>query len=110
MTSLDDLPIRDDLRGLTPYGAPQLDVPVRLNVNENAYRVPESVALDIVQEIARALPDANRYPDREFVALREEAEEIGFAGVMSGPLVRSSYHADRQAHAASVRTLEPHLE
>ncbi|MGC5078027.1 histidinol-phosphate transaminase [Agrococcus sp. DT81.2] len=71
MTSLDDLPIRDDLRGLTPYGAPQLDVPVRLNVNENAYRVPEAVALDIVQEIARALPDANRYPDREFDALRQ---------------------------------------
>ncbi|MDP9465747.1 MAG: lipoyl synthase [Actinomycetota bacterium] len=31
----------------------------------------------------------------EFVALREEAEEIGFAGVMSGPLVRSSYRAGR---------------
>ncbi|WP_405217283.1 histidinol-phosphate transaminase [Agrococcus sp. Ld7] len=71
MTSLDDLPIRDDLRGLTPYGAPQLDVPVRLNVNENAYRVPEAVALDIVQEIARALPNANRYPDREFDTLRQ---------------------------------------
>ncbi|MCR8670352.1 histidinol-phosphate transaminase [Agrococcus sp. HG114] len=70
MTSLDDLPIRDDLRGLTPYGAPQLEVPVRLNVNENAYRVPEEVALDIVQEVARALPDANRYPDREFDELR----------------------------------------
>ena len=70
MTSLDELPLRDDLRGLTPYGAPQLEVPVRLNVNENAYRVPEAVALEIVQEIARALPDANRYPDREFDALR----------------------------------------
>ncbi|GEK81073.1 histidinol-phosphate transaminase [Agrococcus baldri] len=70
MTSLDDLPIRDDLRGLTPYGAPQLEVPVRLNVNENAYRVPEAVALDIVQEIARALPEANRYPDRDFDTLR----------------------------------------
>ncbi|MDT4938936.1 MAG: lipoyl synthase [Pseudonocardiales bacterium] len=33
-------------------------------------------------------------PD-EFVALREEAEDIGFAGVMSGPLVRSSYRAGR---------------
>ncbi|WP_155386567.1 lipoyl synthase [Catellatospora paridis] len=31
----------------------------------------------------------------EFVELREEAEEIGFAGVMSGPLVRSSYRAGR---------------
>ena len=31
----------------------------------------------------------------EFVELREEAEEIGFAGVMGGPLVRSSYRAGR---------------
>jgi lipoyl synthase len=31
----------------------------------------------------------------EFVELRQEAEEIGFAGVMSGPLVRSSYRAGR---------------
>jgi lipoyl synthase len=31
----------------------------------------------------------------EFVELREEAEEMGFAGVMSGPLVRSSYRAGR---------------
>ncbi|MDT4900971.1 MAG: lipoyl synthase [Pseudonocardiales bacterium] len=31
----------------------------------------------------------------EFVELREEAEDIGFAGVMSGPLVRSSYRAGR---------------
>ena len=47
-------------------------------------------------------------PD-EFVALREEALEIGFAGVMSGPLVRSSYKAgtlyrqalERRSQAAS---------
>jgi len=31
----------------------------------------------------------------EFVELNEEAEEIGFLGVMSGPLVRSSYRAGR---------------
>ena len=31
----------------------------------------------------------------EFVELKEEAEEIGFSGVMSGPLVRSSYRAGR---------------
>ncbi len=31
----------------------------------------------------------------EFVELRDEADEIGFAGVMSGPLVRSSYRAGR---------------
>jgi lipoic acid synthetase len=41
-------------------------------------------------------------PD-EFVELREEAEDLGFTGVMSGPLVRSSYRAGRlyaQAMAA----------
>ena len=32
-----DLPIRDDLRGKSPYGAPQIDVAVRLNTNENSY-------------------------------------------------------------------------
>jgi histidinol-phosphate aminotransferase len=32
--------IRDDLAGLVPYGAPQLDVPVRLNTNETPYAVP----------------------------------------------------------------------
>ena len=31
----------------------------------------------------------------EFVELKEEAEQIGFSGVMSGPLVRSSYRAGR---------------
>ena len=36
----------------------------------------------------------------EFVELREEAEELGFAGVMSGPLVRSSYRAGRLYDAA----------
>ena len=30
-------PLRDELRGIEPYGAPQLDVPVQLNVNENPY-------------------------------------------------------------------------
>lgn len=66
------LPVRDDLLGRTPYGAPQLDVPVQLNTNESAYEVPEAVALDIVQAVAREVRGLNRYPDREFVALRQE--------------------------------------
>jgi lipoyl synthase len=32
---------------------------------------------------------------QEFVELAEEAESLGFSGVMSGPLVRSSYRAGR---------------
>lgn len=77
MTSLDALPIRDDLRGLTPYGAPQAPLPVALNVNENTHPVPEEVADDILDAVARALRDVNRYPDREFTALRE-----AFAGYL----------------------------
>ena len=64
-------PVRDDLRGEEPYGAPQLDVPVRLNTNENPF--PPSAAL--ADAMGRAAADAaislNRYPDREAWALRE---------------------------------------
>ncbi|GAA3034804.1 histidinol-phosphate transaminase [Microbacterium dextranolyticum] len=69
--SLDDLPLRPDLRGLKPYGAPQAPLPVALNVNENTHPVPEDVADDIVDAIARAVREVNRYPDREFTVLRE---------------------------------------
>lgn len=41
------------------------------------------------------------HPD-EFEELRIFAEELGFNQVASGPLVRSSYHADKQAHGESV--------
>lgn len=70
MATLDDLPLRHDLRGHTPYGAPQLDVPVRLNVNENAHPVPETAARDIIESVAHSILSANRYPDREFTGLR----------------------------------------
>ena len=71
MASLSDLPIRDDLRGLSPYGAPQKHVRIQLNVNENTHPIPEAVATDIVASLARAILRVNRYPDREFTELRE---------------------------------------
>jgi len=71
VAKLSDLPIRDDLRGLVPYGAPQLVVPVALNVNENTHSIPEDVARDIVESLAAAILSVNRYPDREFTELRE---------------------------------------
>ncbi|KZE92640.1 Histidinol-phosphate aminotransferase [Agromyces sp. NDB4Y10] len=78
MTSLDDLPIRDDLRGKSPYGAPQKHVPVALNVNENTHPIPEDVAHDIVARVAAAIIGLNRYPDREFSRLRVAlAEYLG---------------------------------
>jgi histidinol-phosphate aminotransferase len=71
VTNLEDLPLRSDLRGLSPYGAPQLEVPIQLNVNENTHGIPESVALDIVTRTAEAVLKLNRYPDREFLELRQ---------------------------------------
>jgi histidinol-phosphate aminotransferase len=71
VTSLADLPLRADLVGRSAYGAPQLHVPVALNVNENTHPVPQEVRADILDRIAAALDDVNRYPDREFTPLRE---------------------------------------
>ena len=70
MTGLDDLPVRDDLRGQTPYGAPQLDVRARLNVNENPFAPSESLVADVAAAVAEATRGLNRYPDRDAVALR----------------------------------------
>lgn len=70
-TTLDDLPLRDDLRGHAPYGAPQLEVSVRLNTNENSHDVPPEVVEAVVAAIAEQVPHLNRYPDREADALRD---------------------------------------
>ena len=60
---------RPGLRDAAPYGAPQLDVPVRLNTNECPYELPAGFIDDLAQEV-RAV-SLNRYPDRDAVALRE---------------------------------------
>ncbi|MFG2191111.1 histidinol-phosphate transaminase [Streptomyces sp. NPDC048639] len=70
MTGIDDLPIRDELRGKSPYGAPQLDVPVRLNTNENPYPLPEALVQRIGERVTEAARELNRYPDRDAVELR----------------------------------------
>jgi histidinol-phosphate aminotransferase len=69
---LDALPLRDDLRGEVPYGAPQLDVPVTLNVNENPYPPSGDVVAEIASAVARAAGTLNRYPDRDAVGLRAD--------------------------------------
>lgn len=70
VTSLNDLPIRSNLVGKVPYGAPQEQVAVSLNVNENTHPLPEAVVADIVSSLAEAVRGVNRYPDREFIELR----------------------------------------
>ncbi|WP_406167786.1 histidinol-phosphate transaminase [Streptomyces sp. NBC_00996] len=75
MTGIDDLPVRDELRGKSPYGAPQLDVPVRLNTNENPYPLPEPLVERIAERVREAARDLNRYPDRDAVELRTKLAE-----------------------------------
>jgi len=64
--------VRDDLAGMTPYGAPQLDVAVRLNTNENPYPPPPELAAAIGAAAAHAAARLNRYPDRDARALRAD--------------------------------------
>jgi histidinol-phosphate aminotransferase len=67
-------PLREELRGIEPYGAPQLSreqAPVQLNVNENPYGPSPEVAADVARSVGEAATTLNRYPDRELVDLRD---------------------------------------
>ena len=78
LEALSRLPLRDDLRGKSPYGAPMIDVPVTLNVNENTHPMPQEVIEAITSRVHEAAASLNRYPDRDFTALREAlAEYLG---------------------------------
>lgn len=89
MTRIDDLPIRDELRGKSAYGAPQLDVPVRLNTNENPFPLPEPLVERIAERVREAARTLNRYPDRDAVELRGKLAEY---------LSRTAGHPVRAAH------------
>jgi len=101
VASLSDLPLRDDLRGMTPYGAPQDAVRYALNVNENAHPVPQDVALDVVESIARVVRGVNRYPDREFTELRE-----AFAGYLGHGLTADHIWAANGSNEVIQHTLQ----
>src|SRR5205807_4818866 len=78
--SPEELPIRADLRELRPYGAPQLDVPVRLNTNENPFPPPDALVDDLVAAVAAEGRLLNRYPDRDAAELRKRlADYLGRA-------------------------------
>lgn len=66
--SPDRVEVRPDLRDVVPYGAPQLDVPVRLNTNETPMAPPPA----FFEHLARRVADLelHRYPDRRAWALR----------------------------------------
>jgi histidinol-phosphate aminotransferase len=84
--ALGELPLRDDLRGKSPYGAPQLAVAVRLNTNENPHPPTKALVDDVVASVRDAAVDLHRYPDRDAVALRRDlaAYLSGQTGVQLG--------------------------
>lgn len=63
-------PVRAEFADLEPYGAPQLDVPVALNVNENPFPPPPEAVAQITEGVRAAAGQLNRYPDRDARALR----------------------------------------
>lgn len=69
------LPYRPEFKNERPYGAPQLDVPVCLNVNENPHAPSPELVADIARAVASAAGRLNRYPDRDFMELREDLSE-----------------------------------
>jgi histidinol-phosphate aminotransferase len=70
--TLADLPLREDLRGKSPYGAPQLNVPVRLNTNENPHPPTQALVDDVTSSVHAIANELHRYPDRDAVALRTD--------------------------------------
>src|SRR3954469_6559526 len=72
MTAMEELPLRPELRGRTPYGAPQLAVRYALNTNENPHPLPAPLLADLQEALAEAAQGLNRYPDRNAGALRAD--------------------------------------
>ena len=70
--TLADLPLRENLRGKSAYGAPQLDVAVRLNTNENPHPPSRALIDDVAESVGAAAMQLHRYPDRDAVDLRRD--------------------------------------
>ena len=71
MTQLTDRPLREELRGKSAYGAPQLTVAYQLNTNENPYPPSPALVADLVAETQRLASTLNRYPERDAEELRK---------------------------------------
>ena len=64
------LPLRENLRSLTPYGAPQVPAQAFLNTNENPYPLSDQLQEAITQTVSKVAAQLNRYPDRDAENLR----------------------------------------
>ncbi|KQB85267.1 histidinol-phosphate transaminase [Corynebacterium oculi] len=82
---LDEVPLREELRGKHPYGAPQLQVPVQLNTNENPYPPSPALVDKIARHVSEAAGSLNRYPDRDATRLRRAL--AGYVSAQTGTRV-----------------------
>jgi histidinol-phosphate aminotransferase len=64
------LPLRESLRPMSPYGAPQVPAQASLNTNENPYSPSPALQKAITDSVAKVAADLNRYPDRDAIVLR----------------------------------------
>jgi histidinol-phosphate aminotransferase len=85
MSGTDELPLRPELRGRSPYGAPQVPAEHRLNTNENPYPLPPELLTDLATALADASVSLNRYPDRDARELR--ADLAGYLSRTTGEIV-----------------------
>lgn len=99
-------PIREELRGLTPYGAPQLDVEVQLNTNENPYGPSPDCVADIARAAGEAAASLHRYPDREFTALREGLAAYLSADVPAAPVTPEQVWAANGSNEVMLQVLQ----
>jgi histidinol-phosphate aminotransferase len=76
------LPLRQNLRELSPYGAPQLPADAVMNTNENPYAPSQALASAIASRVSEVALTLNRYPDRDAVVLRTKLAQ--FINVLSG--------------------------
>ena len=76
MTSMDELPLRPELRGRTPYGAPQVPARHRLNTNENPHPPSAALIADVADSAREAAADLHRYPNTDHAPLRRAIGEV----------------------------------
>lgn len=72
----DWLPLREGLRGLSPYGAPQVPATAVLNTNENPFPISPQITNAISQQIEEIASHLNRYPDRDAISLRTKLAQF----------------------------------
>ena len=70
------LPLRANLRELSPYGAPQVPATAIMNTNENPYSPSLPLAQAISDRIKEVSLTLNRYPDRDAVTLRNKLSDF----------------------------------